>query len=171
MLLLMTVSLVTLSGCSNDDDTSGGNQGAASGTLTAKVDGTAYASLEISSSATVANSEQNLIIIASNSDGNAFSFSVFGYSGPGTYPFGGGVNITNAGSYTETNVDLSNPANSTTEVWQAPYDSAEVGSITIIEETDTNIKGNFTFMCKNVNGDQSIKNITEGGFDLTKQII
>ena len=68
MLFLMAVSLVTLSGCSNDDDTSGGDQGAASGTLTAKVDGTSYTSMSISSSATVANNGQNLIIIASNSN-------------------------------------------------------------------------------------------------------
>lgn len=165
----MTVSLVTLTSCSNDDDNSGGDGGAASGTLVAKVDGTSYQSMEISSSATIANSGQNLIIIASNSDGNAFAFTIFGYDGPGTYPLGGGVNITNTASYTET--DVSNPQNPSTEIWQAPFDDTEVGSITITEETETKVKGNFEFMCKNVGGDQSVKNITEGGFDLSKQVL
>ncbi|WP_439152576.1 hypothetical protein [Winogradskyella sp.] len=54
MLLIMTVSLVTFSSCSKDDD--GGDGGnAPSGVLQAKVDGSNYQSMEISSSATVAN--------------------------------------------------------------------------------------------------------------------
>lgn len=169
MLLIMIGSLVTLTSCSNDDDNSGGDGDAASGTLVAKVDGSSYQSVEIASSATIANGGQNLIIIASNSDGNAFAFTVFGYSGPGTYPLGGGANITNTASYTET--DVSNPQNPSTEIWQAPFDDTEVGSITVTEETDTNVKGNFEFMGKNVGGDQSIKDITEGGFNLTKQVL
>lgn len=164
----MTISWVTLSSCSNDDDTSGGSA-AASGTLVAKVDGTSFQSMEISSSATLANPGgiSNLIIIASNSDGNAFAFTIVGYDGPGTYPLGGNANITNSGSYTET--DISNLTNPTTEIWQAPYDDTEVGSITITEETDDNVKGNFEFTCKNVNGDNSVKVITDGSFDLDKQ--
>ena len=71
MLLIMTVSLITAASCSSDDDGgSGGN--APSGTLTAKIDGTNYQSASISSSATIANGGQNLVIIASNSDGKAF---------------------------------------------------------------------------------------------------
>ena len=63
MLLVMTLSLATFTSCSNDDDGgSGGN--APSGTLIAKVDGTSYESWEISSSATIANNGNNLIIIA-----------------------------------------------------------------------------------------------------------
>lgn len=169
MLFIMIGSLVTLTSCSNDDDSSGGDGNAASGTLVAKVDGTSFQSMEISSTATIANGGQNLIIIASNSDGNAFSMSVFGYDGPGTYPLGGGANITNTASYSET--DVSNPQNPSTEIWQAPFDATEVGFITITEETDTKVKGNFEFMCKNVGGDQSVKDITEGGFNLTKQVL
>ena len=167
----MTVSLVTITGCKSDDDGGSGGGSAASGTLAASVDGVSFQSLEISSSATIANSGQNLIIIASNSDGNAFSISIFGYSGPGTYPLGGGVNITNTASYSETDVDLNNPQNSTTELWQAPFDDTQVGEINISEETDTNIKGTFSFMCKNTGGDQSVKDITNGSFDLGKQTL
>jgi hypothetical protein len=168
MLLVMTMSLVSLSSCSKDDD-GGSGGGAASGTLTAKVDGTSYQSMEISSSATIANGGQNLIIIASNSDGNAFAFTILGFDGVGTYPIGGGANIFNSASYTETDVDLNNPQNSTTEVWQAPYDDTMVGELKVSEVTDDKVKGTFEFTCKNVNGDQSVKTITEGSFNLSKQ--
>ena len=168
MLLVMTMSLVSLSSCSKDDD--GGSGGsAASGTLEASVGGTSFQSMEISSSATVANGGQNLIIIASNSDGNAFAFTILGFDGVGTYQIGGGANILNVASYTETDVDLNNPQNSTTEIWQAPYDDTVAGEIQISEVTDTKVKGTFEFTCKNVNGDQSIKTITNGSFNLNKQ--
>jgi len=171
MILVMTISAVTFTSCSNDDDSGDdpGAGGAASGVLTAKVDGANYQSMEISSSATVANGGQNLIIIASNSSGKAFSISIFGYSGPGTYPLGGGINITNTASYTET--DVSNPQNPSTEIWQAPYDSNAVGEIVITEETDSKVKGTFNFTCKNVGGDQSVKTITDGSFNLDKQVL
>ncbi|WP_179008600.1 DUF6252 family protein [Winogradskyella forsetii] len=169
MLFIMTVSLVTFTSCSSDDD--GGSVGnAPSGTLVASVDGSNYQSMEISSSATLANNGQNLTIIATNSDGNAFSFTIFGYSGVGTYDFDGSISTgVNVATYTETDVNLSNPINSTTEVWQAPYENLSVGSISIAEETDNNIKGTFQFTCKNLNGDQSVKSITDGSFDLGKQ--
>lgn len=165
----MTMSLVSLTSCKSDDD-GGGPGSAPAGILVATVDGASYQSLEISSQATIANNGQNLTIIATNSDGNAFAIVIVGYSGPGTYPLGGGANIFNTASYTETDVDLANPQNSTTEIWQAPYDDTEVGFIDISDDTD-NVIGTFEFSGKNVNGDQSIKNITNGSFDLTKQVI
>lgn len=168
IVLIISVSLFSLSSCSSDDD-GGGPGNAASGTLVAKVDGTSYQSLEISSSATIANGGQNLILIASNSDGKAFAFTVIGYDGVGTYPLGGGLNIFNSASYSETDVDLSNPQNSTTEIWQAPYDDTMVGELRVSEETDTKVIGTFEFTCKNVNGDNSVKTITDGSFNLNKQ--
>lgn len=173
-LLIMGVLVIVATSCSSNDDGDDGDVNAASGTLTAKVDGTNYQSMEISSSATVANvgQAQNLVIIASNSDGNAFAMTVFGYTGEGTYEFtGANIAVTNTASYTETDVDLNNPQNSTTEIWQAPYDNTLVGTVTITEETDSKVKGSFEFTCKNVNGDNSVKTITEGSFDLAKQTI
>lgn len=170
MLLVMTLSLVTLTSCSSDDG--GGDPGnAGSGTILAKVDGSSFQSMAISSSATIANNGQNLVIIGSNSDGQAFSFTVFGYAGTGTYPIGGGANIANGVSYSETDVDLNNPQNSTTEIWQAPYDDTQVGELRVSEETATTLKGTFDFTCKNVGGDQSVKTITEGSFNLDIQFV
>lgn len=171
MLLIMTLSFVAFTSCSSDDD--GGSPGtAASGVLVAKVDGAGYQSMEISSSATIATQggATSLILIASNSDGNAFSFTIFNYTGVGTYQFDGSISTgVNVASYSETNVDLNNPLNSTTELWQAPYENLSVGSVSISEETDTAVIGTFEFTCKNLNGDQSIKTITEGSFNLNKQ--
>lgn len=168
---LTVVSAFSLTNCSSDDD-GGGSGNAPSGILTAEVNGVSYKSLEISSSATVANTGgvTNLILIATNSDGNAFSFTIFGYDGVGTYEFDGSISTgVNVASYSETDVDLNNPINSTTELWQAPYENSSVGSISISEETDTKVIGTFEFTCKNVNGDQSIKTITDGSFNLNKQ--
>ena len=170
VLFVMVGSLLTLTSCSSDDD-GGGSGDAGSGTVVAQVDGMSFESLEISSSATISNGGQNLVIIASNSDGNAFAFTIIGYDGVGTYPIGGGANIFNSGSYTETDVDINNPQNSTTEVWQAPYDDTMVGEFRVSEETDTTIKGTFDFTCKNVNGDQSVKTIADGSYNLEKQVI
>lgn len=170
MLFLITASLTTFSSCSSDDG--GADSGAPSGLLVAKVDGVSYKSFEISSMATISTTgpSNTLVIIASNSDGNAFSMTVFGYTGEGTYEFtGANLAITNVASYSETEVNLSNPTASTTEMWQAPYDDTLVGSVSISEETETHIKGTFSFKAKNVGGDDSIKNITEGSFNLKKQ--
>ena len=37
------------------------------------------------------------------------------------------------------------------------------------EETDSKVIGTFSFTCKNVNGDKSVINITDGAFNLKKQ--
>lgn len=172
-LLVIASTLLTFASCSNSDDNDGGAVTAGNGTLVAKVDGINFQSLEISSSATVANAGsglKNLIIIASNSDGNAFAITIFGYDGPGTYELtGANVAVTNTASYTETDVNLSNPTASTTEIWQAPYDDTKVGEVIISEETASNVTGSFNFLGKNVNGDGSVKSITEGSFNLSKQ--
>ncbi|WP_298554068.1 DUF6252 family protein [uncultured Algibacter sp.] len=172
MLLVMIGSLLTFTSCSSSDD--GGSDGnAASGTLTANIGGVSFQSMEISSKATLASAGgiNNLIIIASNSDGNAFAITISGYAGEGTYDITGASLGNVVATYTETDVNLSNPTASTTEIWQAPYDNTKVGSVSISEETNSNVKGTFSFMCKNVNGDNSIKDVTSGSFNLSKQTI
>lgn len=172
-LFTATLSIIFVLSCSKTDD-DGGNGTASAGILTAKVDGKTFESMTISSSATVANVGvgDNLVIIASNSDGNAFAITIIGYTGTGTYEItGDNIAVTNTASYSETNVNLSNPTASTTEIWQAPYDATKVGSLSVSEETSTNIKGTFNFKSKNVLGDNSIINITEGAFNLTKKTI
>lgn len=172
MLFVMVASLLTITSCSKSDD--GGSGGsAASGTLSAKVGSATFQSMDISSQATLANAGgiNNLVIIASNSDGNAVAITIFDYTGEGTYDITGANLGGVTASYTETDVNLSNPQASTIEIWQAPYDDTKVGSISVSEETDLNVKGTFSFKCKNVNGDGSVKDIIDGSFNLSKQII
>ncbi|ALJ06083.1 hypothetical protein APS56_13495 [Pseudalgibacter alginicilyticus] len=171
VLLLTTIFLTIFSSCSSSDD--GGDGGEApSGLLIANVAGKPFQSFELSSSATITTTgvAKSLMIIATNSDGQGFSMTIFGYEGAGTYEFtGANVAITNVATYSETDVNLSNPIASTTELWQAPYDETLAGSISISEETETKVIGTFSFKGKNVGGDGSIMQITEGSFNLNKQ--
>ena len=95
--------------------------------------------------------------------------TILGFDGEGTYPLGGGANIFNSASYSET--DVSNPQNPSSEIWQAPYDDTVAGEVVVTQVTDTKVKGNFNFSCKNVGGDQSVKVITDGSFNLDKQVV
>jgi hypothetical protein len=163
MLLLMTISLVTFTGCSNNDDNDDGGGGAAAGTITAKVDGAAFTSLELTSVATLAAG--NLIIQGNDADGKSIVMTIFGYSGEGTYEFTGvDPLILHIANYIE--ADIANPAN--TQSWTAPFDGTLSGSVTITMETTDNVEGTFEFTGKNAM-DMTMKSITEGSFDLSKQ--
>ncbi len=169
MLVVMVGSLLNLTSCSSDDD-GGGSGNAGAGTIVAKVDGASFESLEISSGATIANGGLNLIMIGTNIDAQGFSLAISGYDGVGSYSIGGGTNIFNTVSYTETMVNLDNPTASTTEVWSAPYNDQVVGELRVSEQTETTITGTFEFTCKNPT-DDSIKTVTEGSFNLEFDII
>ena len=166
MLLLVIASAVTMS-CSKDDDGGGGGS-AAEGTITAKVNGTTVTTLEM---VTFANVESGTLTMQGNTGGTsskAFVFTIFGYEGEGTYELGGGANVFNVASYQETEVDLANPTAPEIQIWSAPFDDTVAGEINISEETETHIIGTFSFEAKDVNGDQSMRNITEGSFNIEK---
>jgi hypothetical protein len=161
MLLVMTMSLVSLSSCSKDDDGgSGGN--AAEGTITAKVNGNQFTSLEMTSFANLTTaSGQTTLVMQGNTQSQAINMIINGYNGVGTYEISDS-NVFIIASYIEPNI--SNPLN--TQTWSAPFqNSGIVGEINVSEQTNTNIKGTFSFTCKNSN-DGSTKDITEGSFNL-----
>jgi len=162
LLLLVVFSSFSVSCKSDDDGGSGGS--AAEGTISAKVSGTQFNSMEMATSGTMVNAggSTTLSILGSNADGKAINIIVNGFDGEGTYQIGGGSNIFVAGSYMETNI--SNPMNSQT--WQAPYDDSVAGEVSFSSVSDSNVKGTFHFEAKNVNGDGSIKNITDGSFNV-----
>ena len=170
MLLVMVGSLLSLTSCSGDDDSSGSGEGASSGTMTAKIDGANYANTNNIGQATLAQLPQgdNLIVQSSNADGQSINLVIWNYTGPGTYDIDSSGTNPNTAIYTETDVDLNNPQNSTTETWQAPYQNSELGTITITEETDSNVKGEFMFKAKLSTGN-SVIDVTEGQFNLSKQ--
>ncbi|WP_432411703.1 DUF6252 family protein [Rasiella sp. SM2506] len=162
VLLVFLMSLAIMS-CKKDDDGGDDPQGG-EGTLTAKVNGSNFSSLEIATTANQSGGGTNVTVTiqGSDADGKGIFLIINAFDGVGTYEITD-ENVFITANYIEANV--SNPANSQT--WNAPYtDSGVVGEIKISETTDTTIKGTFNFNAKNVNGDQSIKNITEGSFTM-----
>ena len=166
ILVLMAIVAISLTSCKKDDDGGGGGS-AGSGTVVAKVGGSNFKSLEVASTASQSSGGGSTTITLQGSDANGKGIFIIinNYDGTGTYEFSDS-NVFVTATYVEANVN--NPQNSQT--WSAPYqDSGIVGEVKISEKTDTKIKGTFNFMAKNVNGDQSIKNITDGSFDLNFQ--
>jgi len=163
MLLVLTISVVSFTSCSKDDD--GGSGGdAASGTIQAKVNGSTFSSLEITSFANkTSGGGQTTLILQGNTSSQAINMIIIGYDGVGSYELSDN-NVFISASYLEPNI--SSPMNSPT--WNAPYqDSGVVGEINISEETDTHVIGTFNFTAKSTN-DGSTKTISDGSFNLEK---
>lgn len=161
-LVVLAIFAVNLTSCKKDDDGGGGGS-AAQGTVVAKINGSNFTSLEMTSAATETNAGGSTTITLQGSDtnGRAIVMIINNYDGPGTYPFTDS-NVFVSATYLE--ADINNPMNSQT--WSAPFqDSGEVGEVKVSEKTDTNIKGTFHFKAKNMN-DGSIKDITDGSFNL-----
>lgn len=162
MLLLMTISLVTLSGCSSDYNDGGGS--AAQGTITAKIDGASFTSIDIASMASLVAASNTLSLQGNDANGNSIIMFINGYNDTGTYNFDGNSIPLNIAIYLE--IDINNPTN--VETWTAPYQAALNGSVTITQESDDNIQVMFEFTGQNAN-DMSTKAITNGSFSLDKQ--
>ncbi|MFN3640416.1 MAG: DUF6252 family protein [Flavobacterium sp.] len=164
----MFVAGMTLMGSCSSDDNGGGGGNAALGTIKAKVNGTNVTTMSMVTFATRTGSFLTLQGNTGGTSSKAFVLNVTTLNGVGTYDIGGGsTGLGQANtSYTEITVNLSNPGASDTKVWQAPYTGGEkVGEINISEISDTNVKGTFFFTCKN-STDESIKNVTEGSFNI-----
>ncbi|MAP53961.1 DUF6252 family protein [Altibacter sp.] len=165
VLFVLFISLA-VTACKKDDE--GGDDGqAGEGTVTAKVNGANFTSMSIASTASETNGGGSTTVTLQGSDasGKGIFLIINAFDGTGTYEITD-ANVFITASYVEANVN--DPMNSQT--WNAPYqNSGVVGEINVSEKTDTTIKGTFNFTCKNVNGDQSIKNITDGSFNLTIQ--
>lgn len=162
----MAVMAISLNSCKKDDDGGGGGS-AGSGTVVAKVGGSNFKSLEIASTASISTGGGSTTVTIQGSDANGKGIFIIinNFDGTGTYEFSDS-NVFVTATYVEANIN--NPMNSQT--WSAPYqDSGVVGEVNVSEKTDTKIKGTFNFMAKNVNGDNSIKNITDGSFNLSFQ--
>ncbi len=163
ILVLLAVVAISFTSCKKDDDGGGGGN-AGSGTIAAKINGSSFSSMEVASRATISTNggSTTLILQGSDASGKGIFINMFNYDGVGTYEFSDS-NVFLSATYVETNI--SNPQN--TQTWTAPYDgSGVIGQVKISEKTDTNIKGTFNFTGKNVNGEESLRNITEGSFNL-----
>ncbi|MEZ4852787.1 DUF6252 family protein [Flavobacterium sp.] len=164
-LLAIFILSVTMFACSNDDD--GGNDGtAAAGTVTAKVDGTTVTSTsELTVATLISYGSSNVLSIqGTNMEGKGYRITINDVDGEGTFQLGGNSVNTNIASYVEGNA--TDPLNS--QMWTAPYDDDSInrGEVAISSFSETNVKGTFSFSCKNPN-DDSVKTITEGSFNVT----
>lgn len=159
--LFLFASLIITS-CKKDDD-GGDDSTAAAGTITAKVNGTTFTSIELATTANqvTAQGVTTITIQGSDASGKGIVMIINAFDGVGTYEITDS-NVFTSATYLEANVN--NPTNSQT--WTAPFqDSGVVGQIQISNKTDTNIQGTFNFTAKNSN-DQSERNITEGSFNM-----
>ncbi|WP_163517884.1 DUF6252 family protein [Gelidibacter japonicus] len=163
-LLLITVVFASLMSCSKDDNGGDGSD-AASGIIKAKVEGAQFSSMEITSFASkTSGGGQNTLVLQGNTASQGINITIFGYEGVGTYELKDS-NVFIIASYIEPKI--SDPTNSPT--WSAPYqDSGVVGEIKISEETSTHVIGTFKFKAKSTTNN-SMKNITDGSFNLKKQ--
>lgn len=159
---MLMVSMLATS-CKKDDN--GGPAGsAAEGTIQASVNGKTVKTISL---ATFAHKVSGNLTIQGNTGGTsseAFTLLILGENGVGTYPIGGGANISNSASYIKTEINLNNPGSPKTETWQAPYDNTQAGEIKISEISATSVKGTFSFKAKRTDGD--IVDITNGSFNV-----
>ncbi|MES2410292.1 MAG: DUF6252 family protein [Bacteroidota bacterium] len=159
----LVLALTTLSSCSSDSDGGVGGGSASLGTLKAKVAGSNFTSMTAATFATkqVAGGSTTVIVQGSDASGKVIQIMVMGTTVPaGTYQISDSSISANA-SYSEINISTM-----TSQTWAAPYEaSGNVGSITISEITETNVKGTFTFTGKNQSGTDT-KNVTDGAFNI-----
>lgn len=164
ILILMAIVAISLTSCKKDDNGGGGGGQATEGSLIATVEGNGFNS--VTAFAVKAGNGGASIITVTGVDANqrTVGLTMNGVTDAGTYAIGGGANIAISGSYIE--IDL---GSQTTQTWQAPYDSTVVGEVSISSISATNVQGSFSFTAKNVNGDQSLRSVTTGSFNLNFQ--
>lgn len=153
IILLTLVSVLFSCSSATDDDLGLGGEG----TLTAKVDGTDFASLKITVGATVTSGVA--AIQGSNASGEYIRLNIVNYTGVGTYQTGNSLSNTNSASY-----GTVNPI----KAWVSTFDIGS-GTIEITSDDATSISGTFSFTAVNSDGTTTTKQITEGKFNAPKK--
>jgi hypothetical protein len=154
--------LLTVVACKKDDD--GGENGAAGdGIIQAKVGGTAWTSVKMSTSAQYVAAGKALTILGVDMGGKTVNLIINNYDGStGTWQIPnsvGGIGV--VATYIEASISGS-------KTWVAPYaGSGVIGEIKISEFVKTgNVKGTFKFKARNQNDNTDFKDITEGSFNV-----
>lgn len=150
--LSILIAFVTLFiACTDDDPTTGSNSGSS---LTAKVDGQDFASMEASASAIITNGV--LALQGSDASGNFIRMNIMSYNGAGTYKSGDALSNTNSMSYGTV---------SPVQAWTSTFNIGS-GTLTVTSDDGSTIEGTFTF--DGVDG-SSTKSITNGKFRVAIQ--
>ncbi|QTD36709.1 hypothetical protein JL193_11230 [Polaribacter batillariae] len=151
-LLLFLSVLVSCGGSDEDLGISG------EGSLSAKIDGTAFTAL---SSAVASSTSNNVLAVqGSNSNGVYIRINIMNYNGVGTYKTGDSASNASSMIYGTVNPVVA---------WASTFTIGE-GTITVTEDTDTAVKGTFSFTGENNSSSAvTIKKVTEGTFNAPKQ--
>lgn len=161
-ILLAFLMVASTVACKKDKD--GGDGGsAAEGTVKAKVGGTSWTSVAMSTSAQYVTAGKVLTIMGVDGSGKTVNIIVNNYDGStGTWDIssaGAAIGVT--ASYIEAGVSGS-------KTWAAPYaSSGTIGKIQISEFSKTgSVKGTFNFKARNQNDNADFKELTEGSFNV-----
>lgn len=162
-LLFGCLILLTVVACKKDDD--GGDGGTAGeGLITAKVGGSGWTSIKMSTSAQYVSAGKVLTMLGADMSGKTINIIINNYDGSiGTWQIPNSVgSIGVVASYVEVNLG------STPKTWAAPYSgSGVIGEVKISEFSKSgNVKGTFKFKARNQADNSDFKDITEGSFNI-----
>lgn len=158
--MLCTVGMLAFS-CSSDDNADSNNN--PEGAITFKVDGVQHSTLPFVTNATVEDGLIYLTGVTADEVSKTISITLDG-NAVGTYVLG--ENHASSGILFESIADDSNPEGGTMEMWSAPYGTGVNGEVIVTSVTSTHVTGTFQFKAKNLLGDQSVKVISEGSFNV-----
>jgi hypothetical protein len=160
MLLIMTVSLVTFTSCSSEDDNDGGNDNGDE-FLTATIDGNGFSAAQSPAVIIGAQSTNGILSVqGGDNTGNTVSMAVMNYTGVGTYVTGDVISNTNFIQYLT--------ISGTPSTWASGLSSAALGTlmpgtIEVTSDDGTTVEGTFSF--EGYNGaDMTTKVVTNGEF-------
>ena len=159
--LFLLASMVLVS-CKKDDD-GGDEPQAAAGTMTAKVDGANFQSLEGTAMAQETNNSgvRVLAVSAGTVDSENLQVIIQNFEGEATYD----INFLNVGTYSYL-PDPSNPDPSTVVIYSSVNGTNSAGEISISSYSESNVKGTLSFTGYNLNDASDTVSVTEGSFDL-----
>jgi hypothetical protein len=162
ILSLFLFASLLLASCKKDDD-GGDDPQAAAGTMTAKINGANFQSLEGTAMAQESNSGGVRVLAVSAGTVNSENLQVIitNFDGEGTY----NINFTNIGTYSYL-PDPSNPDPNTVVIFTSVNGTSSVGEINISSYSETNVQGTLSFTGYNMNDPADTVSITEGSFDL-----
>ena len=162
ILSLFFFASLVLASCKKDDD-GGEDPQAASGTMTATVDGGSFESLEGTVMAQETNSGgvRVMAVSAGTVDSENLQMIIQNFDGVGTYE----LNLANIGTYSYL-PDPRNPDPTTVVVYMAVNGTTSGGEINISSYTSDRVKGTFSFTGYNIQDNTDTVSVTSGSFDM-----
>ena len=157
VLTLMISSATLLTNCDKDEDPTDGGGG--NEHLTAKVDGADYAaSKDPASIIGATKSSGTLTVQGGDNSGQTIRLIATGYTGVGTYTFGG-IGNGSSGTYITNPTDFNNLQKNT---YSTSFRDGNLGTIEVTKDDDSVVEGTFSF--EGFNSESNKKTITEGSF-------